>query len=140
MLFYAADKDAGARHAAARQLLQDAAGPRAALTEQVLFEFYHSATRKKRIPANEAASIISDLARNFTLIFAPETIVEDVLRLVSRHRLSVWAARVLAVCAANECRMLLSEDLRDGATYDGVRVLNPFVPKNAAAVGELLIS
>lgn len=140
VLFYAADKAAGARHDAARQIVQDAAGAHTALAEQVLFEFYHSATRKGRIPADEAATIIADLARNFTVMFPHQAVVEDALRLVSKHRLNVWDARILAICSAHRCHTLLSEDMQDGATYNGVRVINPFVSMNAKLVGELLSS
>lgn len=140
ILFYAADKAAGPRHAVARQIVQDAAGPRAAIGEQALFEFYHSTARKGRIPASEAAIIIGDLARNFTLMLAHQTIVEDALELVSQYRLSIWDARLLAVCAAHKCHTLLSEDMQDRGIYNGVRVINPFVSMNAGTVRELLVS
>lgn len=140
VLFYAADNTAGAQHAAARKIVLEAAAPNAAISEQVLFEFYHATTRKRRIPPMEAATIIRDLAGKLTLMIAPPSIVDDTLRLLSAYRLSVWDARVLAVCAAYECRILLSEDMQDGAVYDGVRVLNPFIPKNATVIGELLMS
>ena len=140
VIFYAADRTAGPRHAAARQILRDAVGGSAAIGEQALFEFYHSTTRRGRIPASEAAIIIGDLARNFTLMLPHQTIVEDALQLVSTHRLSIWDARMLAVCAAHKCHTLLSEDMRDGGIYNGVRVVNPFVSKNARIVRELLVS
>lgn len=140
VLFYAADKTAGDRHVAARQIVEGAAEANAALSDQVLFEFYHSSTRKGQIPAAEAATIIGDLAQNFTVIFGSHTIVADVVGLLAKHRLSVWNARVLAVCAANKCHTLLSEDMQDGAIYNEVRVINPFRPNNSAIVGNLLSS
>jgi predicted nucleic acid-binding protein len=140
VLFYAADKTAGIQHAAARRIVLEAEGPNAGISEQVLFEFYHSTTRKRRIPAVEAATIIRDLAQKLTLMVAPPTIVDDTLRLLAAYRLSVWDARILAVCGAYECHTLLSEDMQDGGIYNGVRVVNPFIHKNATIVGALLMS
>ena len=138
VLFYAADRTAGAQHAVARQIVRQATAPNAAISEQVLFEFYHSATRKKGVPPAEVATIIDDLARTLTLMVAPPTIVSDTLRLLTAYALNVWDARMLAVCRAYGCHTLLSGDMQDGAIYNGVRVINPFIPKNAPAVGALM--
>ena len=53
---------------------------------------------------------------------------------MSSHRLQLWDARMLVVCAANGCDVLLSEDMTDGAQYRPVLVLNP---SNAANAGKL---
>ena len=71
-------------------------------------------------------------------MYAPQTIVEDALALQARHLLSIWDARLLAVCNAHGCDHLLSEDLRDRAQYGAVTVVNPFNPSNAGLIGQLL--
>lgn len=138
ILFYAADKTAGVRHPAAQQLLRNAAGPSSALTEQSLFEFFHSSTRKGKIPIAEATVIIQDLLANFILLFPHRTVVEDAVVLFSRHKLSIWDARLLAVCGAHGCDYLFSEDMQDGAQYGGVTVVDPFKMANAAIVKRAL--
>jgi predicted nucleic acid-binding protein len=46
--------------------------------------------------------------------------------LAADHGLTIGDAVVLAASAEAECRLLLSEDLRDGFTWRGVTVANPF--------------
>jgi len=72
------------------------------------------------------------------LLLPHATIVEDVLSLLARHRMSAWDARLIAVCAANGCEVLFSEDLQDNTVYSGVHVLNPFNRTNAQKIAELL--
>ena len=46
----------------------------------------------------------------------------------------------MAAAASAGCRLLLSEDLHDGFTWNGVTVINPFVPEPNALLAELLDS
>ena len=46
--------------------------------------------------------------------------------LVTDHQLNIWDAVILSAAAEAGCRFLLSEDLQDGFTWNGVTVSNPF--------------
>jgi predicted nucleic acid-binding protein len=138
VLVYAADRTAGSRHAVARQIMQDAPIPGMALTEQTLFEFFHASTRKGKISVLDATGMVRDLLYTIPLLLPPQTVVSDALALAARYRLSIWDARLLSVCEAHGCGHVLSEDMQDGALYNMVRVVNPFAPKNAALVRELI--
>ena len=141
ILVYASDPTAGTRHAAAVKLLAAAAlGGKAALNEQSLVEFIHVATRKRRLPIALAAELISSWITNFPVITATQTIVDDMVALLASYPLSVWDAHMLALCAANHCTALMTEDLADGAVYAGLLVLNPFNPKNGPVIRKLLDS
>jgi predicted nucleic acid-binding protein len=138
VLVYAVDKAAGTRHVHARQIVDRAAPSGAVLTEQSLFEFFHVATRKGKMSASDAETVVRKFARDFALMLPHPSIVADVLALQSRHRLGIWDARLLAVCAAHGCTHLLTEDLQDGAAYGTVTVVNPFNAANARLIGQLL--
>ena len=140
ILVYAADRSAGNRHAASIKLLASAASGQAALNEQSLVEFLHVVTRKLKQPLPDAAKLVQAWLNNFALMTAPATILEDTVQLLTSHSLSVWDAHMIAICRAHGCEGLLSEDLADGASYGGVRVLNPFNPRNAAVLLEALQS
>ncbi len=60
--------------------------------------------------------------------------------LAATHKLAIWDAVILCVAANAGCRLLLSEDLQHGFTWNGVTVVDPFVsPRNEllrAALGE----
>ena len=47
--------------------------------------------------------------------------------LAATHKLGIWDAVMLASAASAGCRLLLSEDLQGGFTWDGVTVVDPFV-------------
>ena len=88
--------------------------------------------------ASEALLVVRKLAQVFATMLPHGTIIDDALHLQSAYRLGIWDARLLAICAAHGCDHLLSEDMQDGAHYDGVTVVNPFNPANASLVGRLL--
>ena len=138
ILVYAADRSAGNRHAAAIKLLANVTSGQAALNEQSLVEFLHVVTRKLKQPLPDAAKLVETWLNNFALMTTPATIVEDTVSLLASHSLSVWDAHMIAICRAHGCEGLLSEDLADGASYGGVRVLNPFNPRNATALLQVL--
>jgi predicted nucleic acid-binding protein len=138
ILVYAADRTAGNRHLACARLLTAAASTESALNEQSLFEFIYASTRKRKQPLRDATLMVRAWLKNFALLVTPTTIVEDSLALMSAYQLQIWDARMLSVCAANGCDVLLSEDMTDGALYGRVRVLNPFNPANTSILTGLL--
>jgi predicted nucleic acid-binding protein len=140
ILVYAADRTAGDRHRACARLLAAATSAAAALNEQSVFEFLHVTTRKRRQPLPDAALMVRAWLKNFALMLAPTTIVEDSLSLLGSHHLQIWDAHMLAICAANECDVLLSEDMTDGARYGRILVLNPFNPANTGQLAGLFHS
>lgn len=138
ILAYSADSMAGPRHLQATGILRSALAAGAVLTEQSLFELLNFSSVKAKRSVPDAVAIIRELAANFRIIYPPLTIVDDVMHLLQSYKLNVWDARILAVCAANGCENLLSEDMQDGAAYGAVRVVNPFISKNGALLRELL--
>ena len=101
---------------------------RARTSTQVLSEYYSVISRKFSglISAEEAWRDV-----NAMLAWAPQPIDAEVLRqardVESRHRLNWWDCLVVAAAQVQDCDLLLTEDLQDGAHYGGVSVRNPFV-------------
>ena len=140
-LIYAVDGRAGSKKLIAEQLLDRARLKRTAfVTEQSVIEFLHIATRKAEVPLRDAAAFVYELLEIFELLLAPRDIILRTLENLSNHRLSVWDARMLALCSSHSCTVLFSEDMQDGGVYDGVRVVNPFHGANQATVDEILNS
>jgi predicted nucleic acid-binding protein len=46
--------------------------------------------------------------------------------LAAAHRLSIWDSVIVSAAAEAGCRLLITEDLQDGFTWQGVTVANPF--------------
>lgn len=138
ILVYAADIAAGHRHAAAQRLIDAASHVEAALTEQSIFEFVYVVTRKAKQSQERAFAIARALLDTFPLLTPASDIVRAGLALARTHKIGIWDARLLTVCAASGCTHLMSEDMQDGAVYNGVTVIDPFATKNAMLVKELL--
>ncbi|HEX4296239.1 MAG TPA: PIN domain-containing protein [Rhizomicrobium sp.] len=127
-------------HEAATDIIRAARRVDTGLTEQAIVEFVNVAIRKAKLPLDETLPFVQEFLASFRLLLPTDTIVDDVLDLLSRYNLSAWDARLLAVCNAHDCEYLLSEDIQDGARYGKVTVINPFDPANADVLNRLLAS
>ncbi len=99
------------------------------LSAQVLAEFYHNAISKPglRMSAEVAAAIVNALAL-LPVIPVTSEIVQAAIPLQQRYQISYWDAAILAAAKELTANTVFSEDLAHGQTYDGVTVLNPFLP------------
>ena len=99
------------------------------ISAQVLAEFYHNAVNKPgfRMPAETAAAIVESLTRLPVVSISAE-IVQSAIRLQQRYQVSYWDGAILAAAKELAATTVFSEDLAHGQTYDGVTVLNPFLP------------
>jgi predicted nucleic acid-binding protein len=70
----------------------------------------------------------------FPLIETSPVVLLAAADLAAHHQLSIWDSVVMSAAAAAGCRLLLSEDLQDAFTWNGVTVVNPF----STAPNELL--
>lgn len=101
------------------------------LSVQVLQEFYVQATRaskKDRITHDQAASLVEAYAR-FHVEETTMSLVRAALAAKERFRVSYGDAAIIEAARSASCEVLLTEDLADGQRYDGVKVVNPFLPK-----------
>ena len=94
---------------------------------QVLQELFVNLTRKvpKPLSAREAAVLVEDLFA--WTVHSPGP--RDVLYAIELHEragVSFWDAMILTSARSLGCRVLYSEDLSAGQSYDGVLVVNPF--------------
>lgn len=129
VLLYARDPSEGSRHVAARrwveQLWNDGNGR---TSVQVLNEFYDVATRRisRPLSADDAWDDVSAL-----FAWRPQAIDEDVLRaaraVTQRFKLSWWDSLIVAAAHAQQCTVLLTEDLQHGMSMSGVRIQSPFI-------------
>jgi predicted nucleic acid-binding protein len=98
---------------------------RAAISLQVLQEYYSVTTRKFKTDA--------ELAQRKVELFAQARVVKfderDVIAAIEIHRLnrvSFWDAMILHAAALSGATVLYSEDLNPGFQRGGIRVVNPF--------------
>ena len=126
ILIYSIDSEAGPRQRIARRVIDLAIDQDCHLTLQAISEFYAAATRKGRMPAADAAEQAGDWLTLFPCLSASQTAVRRALAAASRGLASYWDALLLATAAEGGCVAILTEDLADGTTIEGVRAVNPF--------------
>lgn len=126
ILIYAHDGGAGTKHDLAEALLRRLADAQSGATStQVLVEFYAAATRKLRIPSEEAEETIDYLA-HWRLHRPNHDTILHAIRLERRHKISWWDALILASALELGCKTLWSEDFQDGRKFGSLTVRNPF--------------
>jgi len=130
ILVYSVDRDAGERHDRAVRVVDDCVDRDCVLTLQALAEFYFVATRKGKMPAEDAAAQVADWQKVFPTILPSGATIERALVGVREHSLQFWDAMLWAVAAQNRVSVLLSEDYQDGRVLDGVRFVSPFSGNN----------
>lgn len=94
---------------------------------QVLSEFYTTITRKIK-PGLTQEEGWNDVKSY--LAWQPQPIDAALLHrareIEQRYRLSWWDSMVVAAAQLQDCALLLTEDLQDGAAYGSVTIRSPF--------------
>jgi len=117
----------GARSRAAALRIVKALSPEETLIPvQVLGELFAVLVRKAHRPRASAAAAILSWGDAFPLVETSSDVIITAIDLAVAHQLGIWDAIVLSAAAHANCRLLLSEDLQDGFTWNGVTVANPF--------------
>ena len=100
-----------------------------AISIQVMQEFADAALRKKRLDVTpeEVRTMLEELAENYPVLSPTPSLVLRALDLTCRYQIRYYDAAIIAAAQELGCQTLYSEDLNHGQTYDGVRVVNPFI-------------
>jgi predicted nucleic acid-binding protein len=123
---YADDRSARTKRVRARTVLSELIrAKRAVVSTQVMQEYFAAAIKKLGLSPERARIRVERLNRLDVVIIRPELIL-GAIDLCRLHALSFWDALVVRSAGAAGCGRLLSEDLQDGRTIDGVRIENPF--------------
>jgi predicted nucleic acid-binding protein len=104
---------------------------------QVLGEFLRLVQR--RFPPSFEEAIRQALLYESVFITPPTTdaIINKASELARAHRLQLWDCVVCTASAQAGAKVLLTEDMQDGRTLDGLHLMNPFVAVNAKSIDEL---
>jgi predicted nucleic acid-binding protein len=127
ILMYAHDATAGEKHRRAKALVGELWDSRAGVVStQVLQELAVNLRKKAKKPLDARATrdIVTDYLVWQVVVNGGEAVLEA-LDLEARYQISFWDALVLQAAQAAGAEILYSEDLSDGQTYGGVRVVNP---------------
>ncbi len=126
VLIYTDDHDAPAKREVALELLagarRDGTG---VVSTQILQEYFAVATRKLGVRPTVARRKVELFSRfNLVLVDLPDILAATDLHIV--HGVSFWDSLVIAAAQRSGCRLLYSEDLQTGRSFEGVEIVNPF--------------
>jgi predicted nucleic acid-binding protein len=121
----------------ASQRVIELAAANGVIANQALLEFV--AVVRRRLPTSLPSAVAKVGAWSVVFETAPTTslVMGAALKLVTAHQLQVWDAVIFAASRAVGATVFFSEDLQDGLTLDGLRVVNPFVRTDAELVALL---
>lgn len=128
ILVYAYDRSQPQKRAQALNLLIAAMEQESGvLSAQVLGEFFTTVAR--RIPNPLSHEEAEEAIRQLTILPVMELdapLVHRAIGTCRRYQLSYWDALIIAAAERAGCLRILSEDLNEGQSYNGVLVVNPF--------------
>ena len=124
VLAYAFDQESPEKREVAQSLIRQC---EFVISAQVLGELYVTLTRKLRrqVPAEVAKQVIVEL-QAMTVVPTTATLVARAISTSIEFQLSYWDALIIEAAVLSGCATLLTEDLNDGETVRGVRIVNPF--------------
>lgn len=127
VLVYGIDGREAAKREAANTIIDELTRRDSVLTLQAIAEFMHVVVRKRIAPAQVAWGRVELLLRLFPAPVPASTAALRSARLGwLAGRFSLWDSLLLATAATAGCEAVISEDMHDGATLDGVRVIAAF--------------
>ena len=126
ILFYAIDNRDQAKHRFARNLLAEADPFGTVILLQTLGELLHSVARKRPTLLATARTIAEQLTTAFPVAEASLVDFYAAITAQQTHGLPFWDAMLWSTAKRNGCTLLLTEDLQDGRTLEGVTFINPF--------------
>ena len=131
VLVYAHDRSDPAKQEVAKarldRLWTDGTGT---LSTQVLQEAYvvATSTQKLAMPPQEARNLI-EIYSAWPVVLIEPAMILTASRVAEEHQISFWDALIVEAARVSGAERLLTEDLQDGQTLDGVLVENPFLER-----------
>jgi predicted nucleic acid-binding protein len=126
VLAYAEGVNGAQKKEQALQLIERLPSESVFLPVQTLGELFQLLLRKLKHTPAQARTAVLAWQDAYALIETSEEVLLAAVELAVAHRFSFWDGVVLGAAREGGCRLLLSEDLQDGFTWNGVTVANPF--------------
>ncbi|GGA53786.1 PIN domain-containing protein [Sphingomonas psychrolutea] len=138
VLFYAFDSSEPAKRRIAADIFLRLQALDVVITTQVLGEFINAVSRKNPAVKADAIALVESWSSLFSVVDTKSAHLLTAARLADRYKLQFWDSLIIAVARSSDVEVMLTEDMQDGATIDGMTLLNPFNPANRAALDALL--
>lgn len=138
LLVYAVDNSAPVKQRLAGAILARAPLVDCVLTAQALGEFLKVVRTKAVAHIEEATQQAERWSVLFPVLPTDGAHVLKAAVFSARHRLQFWDSVIWQVARSTDVAIILSEDMQDGFSREGVTVLNPLLPERWPDVDRLL--
>jgi predicted nucleic acid-binding protein len=95
------------------------------VSTQVLQEFYSVATTKLKVDKLIVKSVLRNFA-NSEIVQIDMGLIEQAIDLNILEQISFWDSLIVAAAEYAGCEEILSEDLQNGRSLRGIKIVNPF--------------
>lgn len=138
ILIYAEGVNGAAKESAVIDLLKRLPKSAVVLPIQTLGECFNVLVRKAAYAPAAAGMVILNWHDAYPVLETSTQVMLAAVDLAIEHQLVIWDALMLSAAASGGCRLLLSEDMYNGFTWNGVTVANPFAPTRHVLLEALL--
>ena len=123
---YSIDNRDLAKKAVAREILSALpAKHQPVISTQVAQEFYAVATTKLKAEQFKVKQLIHSF-RRMEIVNIDLDLIEQSIDINLISQVSFWDSHIIAAAEKANCKYIFSEDMASGATYRGVKIVNPF--------------
>jgi predicted nucleic acid-binding protein len=130
IFIYAHDNSDPLKSEIAKTLILDQVSMnRAVISFQVIQEFCNATLKESKhlLDVKDVKRVINELLMPLVAHTQNELFIQKTLDLFDSYSLSFYDAAIIQAANDLGCDIVYSEDMQNGANYDGVIVVNPFV-------------
>jgi predicted nucleic acid-binding protein len=123
ILIYAYTADEPAKQEKALKFLDDC---RPVISIQVLREFANVLLKKRNVKHEDIKEILSEITEIADVVHEDLALIFASFDIHERYKYSFYDSLIIAAAVKSQCRVLLSEDMRDGQIINGtLKIINP---------------
>jgi predicted nucleic acid-binding protein len=138
VLLYALLEPTTVKGVSAADLIERAALVNAIVPAQVLGEILAVVRRRRPELLDLAIATTGNFTASFKISPTDGNVIAQAGSLAARHRLQIWDAVICAAAIQAGATHLVTEDMQDAAALDGLKIINPFDPRDQGELDRLL--
>ncbi len=97
------------------------------ISTQVIVEFSNVMTKKFKVCFEDLKKPVGELLSQFNLCIIQQSTLEYALEIANRYKYSYVDSLIIATAIEDECNFLFSEDMHNGQSIEGLKIVNPFL-------------
>jgi predicted nucleic acid-binding protein len=137
VLIYAEGLTEDLRNAMAQDILSWFDSGQFVVPLQAIAETTNWLIRKGNLSRREAAAHAAEWIAAYPVQDTSRGVLESAIKILETHYFQTFDAIILAAAAEAGAEYLLSEDMQEGFTWEGVTLLNPFNPESHKLIATL---